>query len=193
MAQNQVSSPMGLAFFDIVVASLHLYLKDFNLAKKLYLKAFSASQGQEVELEMLCLEGLSAVLAHENNVYLFLNGAIIYLAFARKTKKLQGTCQSLQYLGDAFLQQGDTLSALSLFRTALDEFTFMDIHRGRGDCMMRIGDILNILGQVAKANEMWKAARVLFVRSSRAQDIKQCDKCLGVLSELEVAIGGDGN
>jgi hypothetical protein len=78
-------------------------------------------------------------------------------------------------LGQIFAQQEDSDTALSLFTVALDGYTFMDVHRWRADCMVRIGDIWNSRGEVLKAVGLWKAARPLFERSSQARDVAQID------------------
>ncbi|KAJ7451367.1 hypothetical protein FB451DRAFT_1525746 [Mycena latifolia] len=45
------------------------------------------------------------------------------------------------FQGDGFMLLGDEDTAQSLFEVALEAFTGMDIHRSRGDCMLRLGDI----------------------------------------------------
>jgi tetratricopeptide (TPR) repeat protein len=96
--------------------------------------------------------------------------ATTYFAFSRKGKDLGHTCQSLRYLGDIILAQGDEESAMSIFQAVLDASTEMDVHRRRADCMSRIGAILVRRGEPEKAKEMWEAALPLFGRSSQATE-----------------------
>ncbi|KAJ7115227.1 hypothetical protein C8R44DRAFT_794269, partial [Mycena epipterygia] len=51
----------------------------------------------------------------------------------------------------------------------------MDVHRGRGDCMLRLGDIAKNRGDLVKAAELWKEARPLFEKSSQAKDMAKID------------------
>jgi tetratricopeptide (TPR) repeat protein len=108
--------------------------------------------------------------------------AITYFAFARNTKDLSHTYQALRYVGDLFLAEGDEQSAMNVFQAVLDASTEMDVHRRRADCMSRIGDILLRQGQIERAKTMWKEARPLFLRSSRAQDVDAIDTKLANLT-----------
>ncbi|KAJ7265630.1 hypothetical protein C8J57DRAFT_1470074 [Mycena rebaudengoi] len=112
----------------------------------------------------------------------------ILLALALKCKDKRQTMQAFRCFGQFFSVQGDNETALSLFNFALDGFTFMDIHRWRADCMVRIADILNNRGEAMKAVELWKAARPLFERSSQTKDILKID---GKLAEVDSAVLAD--
>ncbi|KAJ7234819.1 hypothetical protein C8J57DRAFT_1248965 [Mycena rebaudengoi] len=93
--------------------------------------------------------------------------------------------QAFRCLGQICSTEGDDETALRLLNVALDGFTFMDIHRWRADCMVRIADILNNPGEVMKAVEPWKAARPLFKRSSQ---LKDATKLAAKLAELDFAV-----
>jgi hypothetical protein len=86
-----------------------------------------------------------------------------------KTKKKLEIHKGIQYLGDVYLAEGDQHTAISLFTVALEGFTVMDVHRSRGECMLRLGDILNQDGDILKAVNLWETGRPLFERSSQAK------------------------
>ncbi|KAJ7620760.1 hypothetical protein DFH06DRAFT_1341447 [Mycena polygramma] len=67
---------------------------------------------------------------------------------------------------------------MSLFIVALEGFTYMDVHRSRGECMLRLGDIFKGRGDLLKAVELWDTARPLFERSSQAKQVKEIDERL---------------
>ncbi|KAJ7265196.1 hypothetical protein C8J57DRAFT_1230218 [Mycena rebaudengoi] len=103
----------------------------------------------------------------------------------RRLVLLPGTMQAFRCLGQIFSAQGDDDTALRLFNVALDGFTFMDVHRWRADCMVRIAGILNGRGEVMKAFGLWKAARPLFERSSQMKDMIKLD---AKLAEVDSAV-----
>ncbi|KAJ7265589.1 hypothetical protein C8J57DRAFT_1718250 [Mycena rebaudengoi] len=153
-------------------------------------KCFTLSLDIKTEQALLCLEKLGDLSTGMNDIQTTLRWAGIFLGLTLKCKDKHQTMQAFCCLGQIFSVQGDNETALSLFNVALDGFTFMDIHRWRADCMVRIGDILNNCGEVMKAVELWKTARPLFERSSQTKDIVKIDEKLAevdsaVLAEYE--------
>ncbi|KAJ7854902.1 hypothetical protein B0H13DRAFT_2358209 [Mycena leptocephala] len=59
----------------------------------------------------------------------------------------------------------------------------MDLHRSRAECMLRLGDISNGLGDLLKAVEFWEAARPLFERSSQAKQVQHIDERVANINE----------
>jgi hypothetical protein len=95
--------------------------------------------------------------------------------------------EALQFFGDMFLDQNDKDTAISFFTLALEGFTYMDVHRGKAECMLRLGDISHGCGDPLKAMEFWEAARALFERSSQAQQVENIDDRLASMSrEIQV-------
>jgi hypothetical protein len=81
-----------------------------------------------------------------------------------------------------FLTHKDENTAISLFTVALVGFTYMDVHRSRAECMIRLGDISSRHGDLLKAVELWESARPLFERSSQAKEAQCVDErlsCVG--------------
>jgi lipopolysaccharide biosynthesis regulator YciM len=98
-------------------------------------------------------------------------------------KESLGIHKALQILGDAYLIQGHEDTAVCLFTVALDGFTQMDVHCGRADCMLRLGDISREHGNFPKAVEHWQAARPLFERASQAKRVADIEERLAGVNQ----------
>ncbi|KAJ7261201.1 hypothetical protein C8J57DRAFT_1719913 [Mycena rebaudengoi] len=188
---------------DWVAAELNLHNGAPGTVNALFEKCFKLSLGIEPDLALLCAQRLGDPSTEINDMQTTLKWTGIVLGLALKYKDKRQTMQAFRCLGQIFSAQGDDETALSLFRVALDGFTFMDVHRWRADCMVRIGDILNNHGEVIKAIELWKTARPLFERSSQMKDVikidtkiaevdsailAKCEEQLQHLSELHVPV-----
>ncbi|KAJ7446584.1 hypothetical protein FB451DRAFT_1148432 [Mycena latifolia] len=103
---------------------------------------------------------------------------VTFLVHSLRLKQKLEIHKALQFLGDMYLAQHDVDSAMSLFTVALEGFTQMDIHRSRGECMLRLGDISKLRGDPQKAVQLWKTARPLFERSSQAKQATGIDERL---------------
>ena len=86
----------------------------------------------------------------------------VFLVHSLKSKEKLRIHKALQFIGDIFLIQDDEHTAISLFTVALEGFTQMDVHRGRAECMLRLGDIFKGRKDLRKALELWEKARPLF-------------------------------
>ncbi|KAJ7788847.1 hypothetical protein B0H14DRAFT_3575545 [Mycena olivaceomarginata] len=87
------------------------------------------------------------------------------------------------FLGDIFLNRRDEDMAVNLFTIALEGLTYMDVHRSRAECMLRLGDIAKEHDDLRKAVESWDAARPLFEWSSQIKGVELIDKRLGSVGE----------
>ncbi|KAJ7264309.1 hypothetical protein C8J57DRAFT_413964, partial [Mycena rebaudengoi] len=177
--------------FAAELATAELSLRDGapGTVNSMFETCFILSQ-DSTELALLCLERLGDLSTGMNDIPTTLRWGGLFLSLALKCKDKHQTMQAFQCLGQIFSAEGDNETALSLFIIALDGFTFMDVHRWRADCMVRIAGIKNNRGEVMKAIELWKTARPLFERSSQTKDIAQIDAKLAgvdsaVLAEYE--------
>lgn len=178
----------GLAGCDYARGMIHLQMGHINNASSFLQKTLSDIQGKFADIEMMCIAGLSDVFSHGKNPDACIHATVCYFAFAWKTRSLEATYHALQRLGDIHIQNyKDSETAYTLFLLALDGFTLMDIHKARGDCMIRIGDILHGKGQVEEARVLWQAARSLFTCSSQIEEVSNCDQRLNVCEDLELA------
>jgi tetratricopeptide (TPR) repeat protein len=107
----------------------------------------------------------------------------IFLIHSLKHKEKLGIHEALQFLGDLFLAQDDRHTAISLFTVALEGFTYMDVHRSKAECLLRLGDISKGQGNLLKAVELWETARPLFERSSQTEQVGHVDERLARVSE----------
>ncbi|KAJ7265581.1 hypothetical protein C8J57DRAFT_1620523 [Mycena rebaudengoi] len=170
---------------DYVAAELFLTDGALGTAKAIFEKCFALSLDIDTDLALLCVERLGDLSTGMNDIQTSLQWTGILLGFALKCNGKHKTMQAFRCLGQILSAQGDDETALTIFNLALDGFTFMDIHRWRADCMVRIADIVKNQGEVMKAVELWKAARPLFERSSQMKDITRID---AKLAEVDSAV-----
>ncbi|KAJ7083747.1 hypothetical protein C8R44DRAFT_753318 [Mycena epipterygia] len=183
---NYASHLLNIADVDIMIGgdavkveqnldnakAIFMTLRESNItdAKNLLGQCLTAAWGNSSETVSYCLERLANAICMDCDIL--------------------GTCT--KNTGKASTSQSTLLS--------LEGFNYMDVHRSRANCMLRLGDIAKNRGDLVKAVELWKEARPLFERSSQAKDIVQVDtrlasvdqimldihqKGLAVLSELE--------
>ncbi|KAJ7715749.1 hypothetical protein B0H16DRAFT_1701595 [Mycena metata] len=103
--------------------------------------------------------------------------------FSDIAKEKLGIYKALQFIGDVHIMQNDELTAVSLFTVALAGFTYMDVHRSRAECMIRLGDMAKKNGDLLKALELWETAKPLFQCSSQAKRVQDIDERVGSISE----------
>ncbi|KAF8161900.1 hypothetical protein K438DRAFT_1942203 [Mycena galopus ATCC 62051] len=81
-----------------------------------------------------------------------------------------------------FQAKSDQDTAVTLLTVALEGFTQLDIHLGRADCMLHLGDILKEQGDLFKAVELWKSARPWFERASQGKQGALIEDKIGTIS-----------
>ncbi|KAJ6572131.1 hypothetical protein B0H19DRAFT_1256041 [Mycena capillaripes] len=183
-ASERLNWRQGMLFCERLMAGVHLARGDIMAARKGYTICFESCR----RLYMLpgltqCLEMFGDLKHGMCDLEATFHWAGTYLAVVRVYRDVVRTYQALRCLGDIFLAQGDTETALSVFYAVLEGVTEMDIHRTRADCMSRIGDILMAQGNKAEARRMWEDARPLFVRSSQMKDAASIDARLAQFAE----------
>ncbi|KAJ7079301.1 hypothetical protein B0H15DRAFT_914174 [Mycena belliarum] len=134
-----------------------------------------------VDLGIIAIEKLTNVSLKTGDLRSALRYSVLLLAAAGRAHDFAATHQAVRCLGDILLETGDENTALSLFQIALSGFKLMGIHRGTGDCLIRIGDVLNSRGERSEAREMWAEARPMFMKSSQNPDVARCDERLAPL------------
>jgi hypothetical protein len=157
-------------------ADLYLREDDHSTANRKFTDCFKLSRKlQWMENTLYSLEHLADLSSGMNNFHVTLGWAGIFLVLALKSELKLATMRAFVCLGQLFVVQGDHETALNVFNIALDGFTFMNVHRWRADCMVRIAEIWEQKAEVAKSVELWKQARPLFEKSSQAQDVTRID------------------
>ncbi|KAJ7837105.1 hypothetical protein B0H13DRAFT_1912703 [Mycena leptocephala] len=167
---------------DVIEADLNLREGDTLTAETLFGNNLRLSRGRHTDIVSYCLEKLGDI-SRWNDSTRTPAWTVVFLVHALKLKESLGIHKALQFLGDAYLTQGHEDTAVCLFTVALDGFTQMDVHCGRADCMLRLGDISREHGNFLKAVEHWQAARPLFERASQAKRVAHIDKRLAGVNQ----------
>jgi hypothetical protein len=123
---------------DMFLADLHLREGNTTIAETLFKQCLSLTRSY---MKSYCLEQLGNVGRWGVLALIMSSWTTVYLAHCIKFKERLGINKALQFLGDIFLAQADEDTAVSLFIVALEGFTFMDVHRSRAECMLRLGDM----------------------------------------------------
>ncbi|KAJ7804999.1 hypothetical protein B0H14DRAFT_3773064 [Mycena olivaceomarginata] len=162
-----------IMYCDATLADLYIREKDLPTAKELFKKCLELAT-ELSEIKLFCLErlGNASIWGADE---LTPDWRTIFLIHSLKLKGKLQVYKALQFLGQIFLTHEDENTALSLFTVAHMGFTYMDVHRSRAECMIRLGDISSRRGDLLKVVELWESARPLFERSSQAKEVQCVD------------------
>jgi tetratricopeptide (TPR) repeat protein len=152
--------------YDSFQGDLNLREGDIVGARDLLRKTLSSCWGKNSEGVTYCL-GILGDISRWSIAHCVSSWTTVFLAHSLKVKDKLSIYKALQFLGDVFLVEDETETAISLFAVAFDGFTEMDVHRNRAECLLRIGDISKEHGDLTKAADLWEMARPLFARSSQ--------------------------
>ncbi|KAJ7902459.1 hypothetical protein B0H13DRAFT_2513217 [Mycena leptocephala] len=165
---------------DIVLADLYLREGNFLAAKTIFERCVKFHGNPEII--SYCLEQLGDIspwgALHQMSTW-----TTVFLVHSLRHKENLKIHKGIQFLGDFFLAEDDEHTAISLFTVALDGFTYMDVHRSRAECLLRLGDISKGHGNLLKAVELWEMAKPLFKRSSQFKQVEQVDERLAGVRE----------
>ncbi|KAJ6603285.1 hypothetical protein DFH09DRAFT_1068456 [Mycena vulgaris] len=174
----------GLMYCDMVLADLHLRQGNITSSKILFQQCFDRSWGKEAETMIYCLERVGDISQWGVSDFEWASTwSVVYLAFAQKSQGRLTLNKALWCLGDVFFAREDADTAASLFIVALEGFTYMDIHRSRAECMLRLGDIASKRGNFEKTAELWTDARPLFERALQSRDVTKIDARLAAVHQ----------
>ncbi|KAJ7440461.1 hypothetical protein FB451DRAFT_68709 [Mycena latifolia] len=179
---SKVGYLRGGAWCDSVQANLHLREGNLSEAKILFQKCLVVSRGKYADLATGCFERL-ADGSQWSSINWYHTWTTVFLVHALKLKQKLEIFKGLQFLGDVLLAQGDSDTARRLLTVALDGFTAMDVHRSRAECMLQLGNISQLEGDLSQAGEFWRTAGPLFQRSSQSKQITQVEKRLAALPQ----------
>ncbi|KAJ7839136.1 hypothetical protein B0H14DRAFT_3140846 [Mycena olivaceomarginata] len=169
---------------DAILAALCVRENDLPTAKLLFEKCLQSHSDNEIK--SFCLEWLGDV-SRWGAFHSTVRWTTIFLVHSLKSKRNLEVHKAIQFFGDLFLTQGDESNAINLFTVALEGFTYMDVHRSRAECMLRLGDLSKNRGDLLKAMELWDTARPLFERSSQAQQVENIDhRIAGLGQEIQL-------
>ncbi|KAJ6509626.1 hypothetical protein DFH09DRAFT_1198999 [Mycena vulgaris] len=156
---------------DTLQAALDLREGNSLTAKSTFEECLNSARGKDDEQMAYCLEQLGNVKAWGSTT-LASDWTVVFLVHSLKSSQRLAIHKALQFLGDVFSDLQDHDTAASLFTVALKGFTLMDVHRGRAECMLHLGDL---------AQE--QDARPLFERSSQTKNVHQIDERLSALEK----------
>ncbi|KAJ7487149.1 hypothetical protein FB451DRAFT_1535652 [Mycena latifolia] len=142
-------------YWNIQLGKLHLREGEILTAKEILQTCFKSTWGNNAQGVLLCMESLANISCWP--VYDLLWAArwtVVYLGYAKKLGDKIALHQALQFLGDVFQAEGDSSTSSSLFTVALEGFTWMDIHRSRAECMLRLGDLAQGQGDAKQVTQI---------------------------------------
>ncbi|KAJ7482602.1 hypothetical protein FB451DRAFT_1442067 [Mycena latifolia] len=173
---GSIQYSIGAIWCDMTRAALALNGGDLLKATGLFETCLQCLRGKDTEGASYCLEKLGNASLWVAMDHASSNWTVIFLVHSLKLKRKLEVHKALQFLGDLYLAVDDQQTASSLFTVALQGFTEMDVHRSRGECMLRLGDISQLHGDIYKAAEFWNTARPLFERSSQTNQVGHIDE-----------------
>ncbi|KAF8167063.1 hypothetical protein K438DRAFT_1774801 [Mycena galopus ATCC 62051] len=184
VALDAIGGPHELRCYEYCSAIIQLREGMTCSAKTIFEQIFNSTWNNHIGCALESLERLGDVGQWTVGDFGWASRwTVVYLGYAKKSQNKLAVHKSLQFLGDVFLTQGDEDTAYSLFTVASDGFTFMDVHRSRAQCFLRLGNITRQRGDLMKAVEFWKEARPLFERSLQGKEIIQIDMRLGAAEQ----------
>ncbi|KAJ6592278.1 hypothetical protein DFH09DRAFT_1073339 [Mycena vulgaris] len=181
---NSFGQLVSAMMCDTTMGSLCLRERNLQPAKTIFYKCLTLSRGKQAELVNYCLERLGNGSLWDSTDWSS-SWTIVYLVQASKSNQKLDVLKALQYIGDIFQADGDWDTAVSLLTVALEGFTWMDVHRSRAECMLRLGDISKREGNMVQAMKLWTTARPLFERSTQTKQIALIDERLTGITNLE--------
>ncbi|KAJ7881454.1 hypothetical protein B0H13DRAFT_2278531 [Mycena leptocephala] len=173
---------MGMKLCDTTLADLHLREGNTLEAERLFKDCMQFFWKFDNVMITHCLERFANAgqWGHTTPVPAW---STVFLVHSLKSKDKLAIFKSFKFLGDVFHAQGDQETAIALLSLALEEFTLMDVHRSRAECMLQLGNISAERGDLLKASELWKSARPLFECSSQAKHLLLIDEKLAQVSQ----------
>ncbi|KAK7063425.1 NB-ARC domain-containing protein [Favolaschia claudopus] len=183
--------PTGKLYCDMAYADLHLRAGNLAEAGALLQKCYKAARGKVEEGATFTLERLSDLSNKLFDVPTTLCWVGVYLASALKSKDKLATMKAFRCLAEISAADGDAETAFNLFEVAVDGFTFMDVHRWRGICMVRMGDILIQRGEHKTAAEFWTEGRDSLARCLQAKEVAEVERKLEMFREHAPAVSSN--
>ncbi|KAJ7597911.1 hypothetical protein C8J56DRAFT_921374 [Mycena floridula] len=176
--------PITTEILNLCWGMYFLHSGDMDLAVMHCLKSITPES--ECETVILAFQVLADIGLAKGDTEFSLQYSVLQFALCQKSNDRPGRLLALRRIGDVFLANRGDLgnlaerekTAVALFELALEGFTTMDIHRGRADCLLRLGDIHQVRGDTLKAKRLWTLAKPLFKRSSQGEAVQVCIKRL---------------
>lgn len=164
----------GLSLCDLIWSEYYCCTKEFDKAEARCHQSLASVRGSYTDLTARCFERLGIIAMAKNDLPSALRHYVSYLALTQQAEDRLNRLQGLRRMADISLAQGDDATAATLLELTLMDFTNMDIHQARADCMFKLGGIWKRRGDLVKAREYWEKAQPLFRRSSQDRSVEMC-------------------
>ncbi|KAJ7490778.1 hypothetical protein FB451DRAFT_1361532 [Mycena latifolia] len=135
-----ISDLYGIDMCNTARMELHFLHGEYEAAK-IIARETVAPAGKSGDILAFCWETLGDMAYAEKDFTAAFRCYIVLFATSQKHEDMRNTTMALRRIGDIFRIDGDVDAALHVWKIALDAFTGMDVHRGRAECMLRIGDV----------------------------------------------------
>ncbi|KAJ7282373.1 hypothetical protein C8J57DRAFT_1295223 [Mycena rebaudengoi] len=155
----------GIPVCDRILADFYVRKGRTSEARELYEKCVAVARGTNATAMGASLRKLGDITLGLDELQSTTRWATVFLAYAKSTGNVPLVSWAFLALGNIFLRQRDDESAQTLFRVALDEFTRMDIHRGKGECMVGLADIAKRRGDQVLQMSHLAEAELMFEKS----------------------------
>jgi predicted negative regulator of RcsB-dependent stress response len=182
---SRIQSSSGILHCNIIQADMELREEKFELAKAKFLECLHLTWGVDNEAGLFFLDRLGDVKAWQASIGLCYKWPVIYLGYDYKSKDKLVLHKALICLGDIFITKNDKETAANLYTVALEGFTHMNVHHGRAQCMIHLGDLAKQQGHTSEAVVCWKAARPLFEQSLQAKNVVKIDARLLTVENIQ--------
>ncbi|KAJ7063969.1 hypothetical protein C8F01DRAFT_1081361 [Mycena amicta] len=160
--------PVGITICNTFVAALELRMGNHTAARNLFAACLADSWGSYTEIVVLCLEHIADIQRWpKEHMQQSFGHAIVLLGLGLNAHDRLATHKALRFLGDVFLLQGDSETAYSLQQVALEGFEGMDVHQGRAECLVQMGNILFEQDKISEAVDHWEKSLPLFQRAAQ--------------------------
>ncbi|KAK7006164.1 AAA domain-containing protein [Favolaschia claudopus] len=172
--------PRGVNACDVYRADFLLREGEASRARAEYVRLWASLRGDDDELAGCCLAKLADPTIPVHDDAESARWAAVFLAFTlhAPTRNQLVLHQALRCFADVLARQGEYDASLSVFEIALEGFTMMDVHQSRAECMRTMGELYRRRGDIARAEELWKEARILFERSHQKREMAEIDRRL---------------
>ncbi|KAJ7127950.1 hypothetical protein C8R44DRAFT_979446 [Mycena epipterygia] len=169
----------GLPICDKIVADLFFAKARTLEAVEMYEKCVRAFRGESADLFSECVLKLGDITLMSHDVRSASRWAMVSLAHGKTTGSASIVSWSFLLLGDIFRVDGENETSSALFQVALDDFTRMDIYRGKAECLLRLAEFDDKPGKhVAAVDRLAQARHELL----KAGMIVEADTALALLS-----------
>lgn len=158
----------GLPMCDRIFADFLTSSGQKSAARDMYERCVRKAHGTSAAVMTASLRKLGDIRLGLCDTQSTIRWATTYFAFAKSSGSVLFVAWAFRLLGDIARYDAADETASALLQIALDEFTRMDIHQGKGECFLGLADIAERRGEHAIARAHLEDAQRMFVKSGLA-------------------------